>query len=80
MTVYEASTWVIPVIILLAPVMTTTLSLIPCVMAFLVSPPILLVAHLLHPVDDVPVELFLNGDMRHGRGCRGSACVSGDRK
>jgi len=31
----------------------------------------LFVAHLFHPVDDLTVELFLNGDMRHGRGRRG---------
>ena len=29
------------------------------------------VADLFHPVDDLPVELFLNGDVRHGRGRRG---------
>src|SRR5580693_6127713 len=33
---------------------------------------VLLVADLLHPIDDLPIELFLNGDMRHGR-CRRSA-------
>jgi len=31
--------------------------------------PILLAAYLLHPVHDLAVELFLNGDVRHGR-CR----------
>src|SRR5712692_8193543 len=33
-------------------------------------PAILLVADLFHPVDNFPVELFLNGDVRHGRGRR----------
>src|SRR6266567_1238779 len=32
---------------------------------------VLLVTDLFHPVDNLPVELFLNGDVRHGRG-RGS--------
>src|SRR5258707_9203393 len=31
---------------------------------------VLFVADLFHPVDDLTVELFLNGDMRHGRGRR----------
>src|SRR5260221_11659103 len=31
---------------------------------------VLLVADLLHPVHDLAVELFLNGDMGHGRGRR----------
>jgi hypothetical protein len=34
------------------------------------SPAVLVVADLFHPVDDLTVELFLNGDMRHGRGRR----------
>src|SRR2546430_17462027 len=34
--------------------------------------PILFVADLFHPVDGLAVELFLNGDVRHGRGCRGA--------
>lgn len=35
-------------------------------------PAILLVTDLLHPVDNLIVELFLNSDVRHGRG-RGGA-------
>jgi hypothetical protein len=31
---------------------------------------ILFVADLFHPVDGLAVELFLNGDVRHGRGRR----------
>src|SRR5206468_3839301 len=34
--------------------------------------PILFIAHLFHPVDGLPVESFLNGDMRHGRLGRGA--------
>src|SRR5260221_1016043 len=33
---------------------------------------VLFVADLFHPVDDLAVELFLNGNMRHGRGSRGT--------
>src|SRR5260221_13591275 len=33
---------------------------------------VLFVADLFHPVDDLAVELFLNGNMRHGRGRRGT--------
>src|SRR5207302_10627174 len=33
---------------------------------------VLLVADLLHPVDGLAVELFHNGDVRHGRGRRGA--------
>src|SRR5690348_16432290 len=36
------------------------------------SPPILLVADLLHPIDRRAVELFLDGDVAHGRGRRGA--------
>ena len=36
---------------------------------------ILLVADLLHPVDHLAVELFLNGDVGHGRGRRGAMPV-----
>src|ERR1041384_4704120 len=46
--------------------------------AALSSPPILLilvVADLLQPLDDLTVELFLNGDMRHARDCCGSMPV-----
>ena len=32
---------------------------------------VLLVADLFHPVDNLAVELFLNGDVRHGSGRRG---------
>ena len=32
--------------------------------------PVLFVADLFHPVDNFPVELFLNGDVRHCRGRR----------
>jgi hypothetical protein len=31
------------------------------------SPVVLIVADLFHPIDEFTVELFLNGDMRHGR-------------
>ena len=34
------------------------------------SAPVLLVAHLLHPVHNLAVERFLHGDMRHCRGRR----------
>ena len=30
------------------------------------------VADLFHPVNDLPVEVFLNGNVRHGRGGRGA--------
>src|SRR5207247_5099411 len=33
---------------------------------------ILFVANLFHPVGGLPVELFLNGDVRHGRRCSGA--------
>ena len=36
---------------------------------------VLLVADLFHPLDHFAVELFLNGDMRHTGGCRGSMPV-----
>ena len=36
---------------------------------------ILFVAHLLHPLDDLAVELFLNRDMGHGRSRRGTMPV-----
>ena len=39
------------------------------------SPAVLLVADLFHPVGGFTVEMFLNGDMRHTRGCRGSMPV-----
>src|SRR5437879_4124749 len=32
------------------------------------SPVVLVVADLFHPVDGLPVDLFLNGDVRHSRG------------
>lgn len=32
----------------------------------------LLVTDLFHPVDGISVELFVNGDVHHGRGCRGT--------
>ncbi len=35
----------------------------------------MLVADLFHPLDGFTVEMFLNGDMRHTRGCRGSMPV-----
>src|SRR5437764_2265037 len=38
----------------------------------LLSRLVLFVADLLHPVDGLAVELFLDGDVRHGRGCRGT--------
>src|SRR4030088_1259178 len=36
---------------------------------------VLLVADLFHPVDDLAVEMFLNGSMGHGRGWRGTMPV-----
>src|SRR6266851_587117 len=33
---------------------------------------VLFVADLFHPVGGLAVETFLNGDVRHGRGCRGT--------
>src|SRR6266581_5356170 len=33
---------------------------------------VLFVADLFHPVGGLAVEAFLNGDVRHGRGCRGA--------
>ena len=36
---------------------------------------VLFVADLFHPVDDLAVELFLNGDVRHGGGRRGAVPV-----
>src|SRR5262250_2888093 len=35
------------------------------------SLPVLLVTDLFHPVDNLTFELFLNGDVRHGRGRHG---------
>jgi len=35
----------------------------------------LFVADLFHPVNHFAVELFLNGDVRHGRGWRGAVPV-----
>jgi hypothetical protein len=43
-----------------APVTKPTLLIALC--------PILLVAHLFQPVDRLAVDLFLDGDMRHGSG------------
>src|SRR5207247_6664455 len=61
---------------LLAPVMTTTFPSMLLLMAgFLfdaASGRVLLVADLFHPVNRFAVELFLNGDVRHGRGARGA--------
>src|SRR4051794_33416667 len=39
------------------------------------SLPILFVAHLLHPIDSLAVERFLDGDMRHRSGRRGAVPV-----
>jgi hypothetical protein len=36
---------------------------------------VLLAADLFHPVDNLTVELFLNGNVRHGRGGRGAMPV-----
>ena len=36
---------------------------------------VLFVAHVFQPIDDLAVELFLDGDMRHGRGRRGTVPV-----
>src|SRR2546422_2853317 len=33
---------------------------------------VLFIADLFHPVNGLTVEPLLNGDMRHGRGCRGA--------
>ena len=40
-----------------------------------VSPAVLLVGDLFHPLDDLAVERFLNGDMRHGGSRRGTVPV-----
>jgi len=37
--------------------------------------PVLFFADLFHPLDDLTVQLFLNGNMRHGCGCRGAMPV-----
>src|SRR2546427_12982474 len=47
--------------------MTTTF---PRMLSLIARPLVLLVGDLLHPIDDLPVELFLDGDVRHGRGGR----------
>ena len=39
------------------------------------SPPVLLVAYLLHPIDNLAVQLFLDRDMSHRRGGRGAVPV-----
>src|SRR5271156_5589234 len=39
------------------------------------SPAVLLVANLLHPIDVLAVELFLDCDMAHGRGRRSAVPV-----
>lgn len=36
---------------------------------------VLFVANLFHRLDSLAVELFLNGDLRQGRGCRGAEHV-----
>ena len=36
------------------------------------SSAVLFVTDLFHPIDNFPVELFLNGDVRHGRSWRGA--------
>jgi len=36
------------------------------------SPPVLLFTHLFHPVNGFAIKLFLNRDVRHGRGGRGA--------
>src|SRR5437879_10922401 len=41
-------------------------------LAPLSSGPVLLVADLFHPVHRLAIELFLNGDVRHGGGWRGT--------
>ena len=39
-------------------------------------PAVLLVCDLFHPIDNLAVELpLLDGDVRHGRGCRGAMPV-----
>jgi hypothetical protein len=42
---------------------------------FLFPGAVLFVGDLLHPVDDLAVEFFLNGDMRHGGGGRSAVPV-----
>src|SRR5215207_8442680 len=61
---------------LLAPVMTTTF---PSMLLFIILTTacrnggiVLFVAVLFHPVGGLSVELCLKGDVRHGRGCRGT--------
>jgi len=39
------------------------------------SPAVLVVTDFLHPLDDVTVKFFLNGDVRHGRGWCGAVPV-----
>src|SRR6266568_6837990 len=54
---------------LLAPVMTTTF---PWMLLLIARPLVLFVCDFLHPVDDLAVELFLDGDVGHGGGRRGA--------
>src|SRR5947208_11470210 len=42
----------------------------PSKLLLIARPLVLLVGDLLHPVDNLAVELLLDGDMRHGRGGR----------
>jgi hypothetical protein len=44
------------------------------------STPVLLVTHLFHPLDDLAVELFLDGDVGHGGGRRGPVIVLHSRR
>lgn len=41
-------------------------------LVILTTPLVLFVADLLHPVDRLAIELFLNGDMGYGRGLHGT--------
>src|SRR5947207_2298945 len=48
------------------------LSLFSPSLLLVTRPLVLFVGHLLHPVDDLAVQLFLDGDMRHGCRRRGA--------
>src|SRR6266851_1481637 len=59
------------------PSAETSRSLFPS-LRFCIAPPdvlVLRVANLLHPVHSLAVELFLNGDVRHGGRCPGAVSV-----
>src|SRR6266566_3705926 len=60
---------------MLLRVMVNTASSSPIIFGTMFPPRsglVLFVADLFHPVGGLAVETFLNGDVRHGRGCRGA--------